>query len=137
MVSGLKPVGKPSTKGILKSFGQNQGIAWSSDSSLWGNQVQKEILTSSGQNQGLAWSSDPSLWGNQLLKRRNWVTWVLWFCPRILNTKGASMEWRNAFPKARPKSCNARSLPRMNHLEFVFLIQYSSAHYGTFNRYFG
>ena len=83
-----------------KSFGQNQGIAWSSDSSLWGNQVQKEILTSSGQNQGLAWSSDPSLWGNQLLKRRNWVTWILLFCPRILNTKGASTEWRNAFPKS-------------------------------------
>ena len=28
----------------LTSFGQNQGIAWSSDSSLWGNQVQKESL---------------------------------------------------------------------------------------------
>ena len=24
------------------SFGQNQGLAWSSDSSLWGNQVQKK-----------------------------------------------------------------------------------------------
>src|SRR6266705_3043121 len=81
-------------KGNLTSFGQNQGLAWSSDSSLWGNQVQKkEILqvldrtkalhgprtqaygetkykkgnlTSFGQNQGLAWSSDSSLCGNQL-----------------------------------------------------------------------
>ena len=26
--------------------------------------------TSFGQNQGLVWSSDPSLWGNQLLKRK-------------------------------------------------------------------
>ena len=27
------------------SFGQNQGIAWSSDSNLWGNQLLKEILS--------------------------------------------------------------------------------------------
>ena len=38
MVLGLKPLGKRSTKKII-SFGQNQGLAWSSDSSLWGNQV--------------------------------------------------------------------------------------------------
>ena len=38
MVLGLKPMGKPSTQ---KSFGQIQGLAWSSDSSLWGNQVHK------------------------------------------------------------------------------------------------
>ena len=48
--------------------GQNQGLAWSSDSSLWGNQVQKIKITSIGQNQGLVWSSDPSLWGNQVQK---------------------------------------------------------------------
>ena len=53
------------------SFGQNQGLAWSSDSSLWGNQVLKRKTTSFGQNQGLAWSSDSSLWGNQLLKRKH------------------------------------------------------------------
>ena len=53
----------------LTSFGQNQGLAWSSDSSLWGNQVQNRNLTSFGQNQGLAWSSDSSLWGNQVLKK--------------------------------------------------------------------
>ena len=75
------------------SFGQNQGIAWSSDSNLWGNQLLKENLSldrikvlhgpriqtygetnylkkilSFGQNQGIAWSSDSNLWGNQLLK---------------------------------------------------------------------
>ena len=39
MVLGLKPIGKPITK--ISSFGQNQGIAWSSDSNLWGNQLLK------------------------------------------------------------------------------------------------
>ena len=29
---------------IITSFGQNQGLVWSSDSSLWGNQVQKFLL---------------------------------------------------------------------------------------------
>ena len=42
MVLGLKPMGKPSTGEKIKSFGQNQGLAWSSDSSLWGNQVQEK-----------------------------------------------------------------------------------------------
>ena len=41
MVLGLKHMGKPSTKiFIITSFGQNQGLVWSSDLSLWGNQVQ-------------------------------------------------------------------------------------------------
>ena len=45
MVLGLKPMGKPSTKiPIITSFGQNQGLVWSSDSSLWGSQVQKFLL---------------------------------------------------------------------------------------------
>ena len=34
------------------SFGQNQGIAWSSDSNLWKNQLLKKNL-SFGQNQGI------------------------------------------------------------------------------------
>ena len=60
--------------------GQNQGLAWSLDSSLWGNQVQKrKKITSFGQNQGLAWSSDSGLWGNQLLVRKNYITWTLGF----------------------------------------------------------
>ena len=53
-------------KKIINS-GQNQRIAWSSDSNLWGNQLFKENL-SFGQNQGIAWSSNSNLWGNQLLK---------------------------------------------------------------------
>uniref|UniRef100_A0A7N2MHA8 Reverse transcriptase zinc-binding domain-containing protein n=1 Tax=Quercus lobata TaxID=97700 RepID=A0A7N2MHA8_QUELO len=35
----------------LISFGQNQGLAWSSDSNLWGNQVQEMKIKSFGQNQ--------------------------------------------------------------------------------------
>ena len=53
------------------SFGQNQDLVWSSNSSIWGNQLLKRKNTSFGQNQGLVWSSDSSLWGNQLLKRKN------------------------------------------------------------------
>ena len=39
MVLRLKLMGKPTTSGKNLSFGQNQGIAWSSDSNLWGNQL--------------------------------------------------------------------------------------------------
>ena len=39
MVLGLKPMEKPTTWMRKLSFGQNQGIVWSSDSSLWGNQL--------------------------------------------------------------------------------------------------
>ena len=39
MVFGFKPMRKPTT--YKSSFGQNQGIAWSSDSNLWGNQLLK------------------------------------------------------------------------------------------------
>ena len=60
----------------LTSFGQNQGLAWSSDSNLWGNQVQKRNLKSFGQNQGLAWSSDSSLWGNQVQKQKSYKFWT-------------------------------------------------------------
>ena len=45
IVLGLKPMGKPSTKTLIfTSSGQNQGLVWSSDSSLWGNQAQKFLL---------------------------------------------------------------------------------------------
>ena len=52
------------------SFGQNQGLVWSSDSSLWENQLLERKHTSFGQNQGLVWSFDPSLWGNQQLTHK-------------------------------------------------------------------
>ena len=37
MVFGPEPVGKPTTYEENRSFGQNHGLVWSSDSSLWGN----------------------------------------------------------------------------------------------------
>ena len=46
MVLGLKPLGKPDTsddKTRKLGTGQNQGIAWSSDSSLWENQILQMI----------------------------------------------------------------------------------------------
>ena len=49
------------------NFEENQGIAWSSDSNLWGNQLLKKNL-SFGLNKDIAWSSNSNLWGNQLLK---------------------------------------------------------------------
>ena len=49
MVLGLKPIGKPTTLRKTISYGQNQDLAWSSDSNLWGNQLLKENL-SFGQN---------------------------------------------------------------------------------------
>ena len=53
MVLGLKPMGKLVTKKNI-SVGQNQGIAWFSDSNPWGNKLlQKESVR---QNQGIAWS---------------------------------------------------------------------------------
>ena len=39
MILGLKPMAKPTTLRKTISFGQNQGLAWSSDSNLWGNQL--------------------------------------------------------------------------------------------------
>ena len=37
MVLGLKPMGKLLTLDKYLSVRQNQGLAWSSDSNLWGN----------------------------------------------------------------------------------------------------
>ena len=90
MVLRLKYMGKPTTLRKTISIGQNQGLVWSSDSNLWGNQLLEEnnkfwteprscmVLglkpmgkpttlrkaISFGQSQGLAWSSDSNLWGN-------------------------------------------------------------------------
>ena len=66
MVLELKPMEKTTTWMRKLSFGQKQGIAWSSDSNLWGNQLLKNL--SFGQDQDIAWSLDSNLWENQLLK---------------------------------------------------------------------
>ena len=44
----------------IMGFGQNQGIAWTSDSNLWGNQLLEENL-GFGKDQGIAWSSESDL----------------------------------------------------------------------------
>ena len=72
MVLGLKPVGKLVTSKKNLSVRQNQGLAWSSDSNLWGKLVTSKnnliVISKKNlsvrQNQGLAWSSDSNLWGN-------------------------------------------------------------------------
>ena len=77
---GLRPTprnnrcrGQPPARQLVRYLRKrdklNQGLVWSSDSSLWRNQLKKKIITSFGQNQGLVWSSDSSLWGNQLKKK--------------------------------------------------------------------
>ena len=42
MVLGLKPMGKLITLDKYISVRQNQGLAWSSDSNLWGNMLLEE-----------------------------------------------------------------------------------------------
>ena len=69
MVLRLKPMGKLATTKKYLSTRQNQGLAWSSDSNLWGNQLPPRKNLSTRQNQGLAQSSDSNLWGNQLLSK--------------------------------------------------------------------
>ena len=67
----------------ILSFEQNQGIVWSSDSNLWGNQLLKGNL-SFGQNQCIVWSSDLNLWGNQLFKKNS----KFWTEPRYCMVLG-------------------------------------------------
>ena len=69
MVLGLKLMGKLTTRDKYLSVRQNQGIAWSSNSNLWENQLLKKL--GFGQNQGIAWSSDSNLWRNQPLKENS------------------------------------------------------------------
>ena len=42
MVLGLKLIGKPSTQKKITSFGQNQGLVWSSDSTYGETKYSKE-----------------------------------------------------------------------------------------------
>ena len=89
MVLGLKPMGKPSTEKNI-SLGQNPGLVWSSDSSLWGNQEHKRKGISLKQNPGFAKSSDSGFLENQLLGWRS-------FSAQILKKVKASVSrrWRN------------------------------------------
>ena len=63
MVLGLKPLGKPATSDKKLSVRQNLGIAWSKGLRPTEKPFPHE-LPSARKNQGLAWSSDSNLWGN-------------------------------------------------------------------------
>ena len=78
----------------LTSFGQNQGLAWSSDSSLWGNQVHKNSykfwteprpcmvlrLKPMGKPNTMAYKPQDPSEGNSLLTSRvnPLIAWVPW-----------------------------------------------------------
>ena len=69
MVLGPKPLGKPTTYKAIQVLDRTKALYGPrTQASGETNYLQKN--TSFGQNQGLAWSSDPSLWGNQLLTEK-------------------------------------------------------------------
>ena len=70
MVLGLKPMGKPSTQEKLQVLDGTKILHGPRTQSYGETQYLKEELTSFGQNQGLAWFTDSGLWGNQLLKEK-------------------------------------------------------------------
>ena len=72
MVFGLKLMGKPTTLRRYK-FWTEPRSCMVLDSNLWGHQLLQENV-SFGQNQGLAWSSNSNLWENQLLKKAKFWT---------------------------------------------------------------
>ena len=65
MVLGLKPMGKPSTKEKSKVLDRTKALH-GPRTQTYGETKYKRKIKSFGQNQGLAWSSDSSLWGNQV-----------------------------------------------------------------------
>ena len=65
MVHRLNPMGKPSTKKEILQVLDRTKALHGPRTQAYGNQVREKII-SFGQNQGLAWSTDSSLWGNQV-----------------------------------------------------------------------
>ena len=71
MVLGLKSMGKPSTKEKKSQVLDRTKALHGPRTQAYGEtKYIEEKTTSFGQNQGLVWSSDLSLWGNQLLRRK-------------------------------------------------------------------
>ena len=66
MVLGLKPMGKPSTKKDLSQVLDRTKALHGPRTQAYGETKYIKKILSFGQNQGLAWSSDSSLWGNQV-----------------------------------------------------------------------
>ena len=72
MVLGFKPMGKPSTKNFLLQVLDRTKALYGPRTQAYGEtNYLKEINTSFGQNQGIVWSSDSNLWENQLPERKN------------------------------------------------------------------
>src|SRR6266702_466581 len=77
MILGLKPMGKPSTKKkISQVLDRTKALHGPRTQAYGETKYKKENITSFGQNQGLAWSSDSSLWGNQVQKRKHHKFWT-------------------------------------------------------------
>ena len=71
MVLGLKPMGKPTTqKKKLRVLDRTKALYGPRTQAYGETNYLEEKTTSFGQNQGLVWSSDSNLWGNQLLRRK-------------------------------------------------------------------
>ena len=68
MVLGLKPMGKPSTEETLQVLDRTKAL-YGPRTQAYGETKYRRKITSFGQNQGLVWSSDSSLWGNQVHKK--------------------------------------------------------------------
>ena len=66
MVLGLKPMGKPTT--YKNQVLDRTRVLHGPRTQTYGETNYLEEKLSFGQNQGIAWSSDSNLWGNQLLK---------------------------------------------------------------------
>ena len=65
MVLGLKPIGKPTTWEKTKVLDRT-GALYGPQTQVFGETNYWRINKDFGQNQGIVWSSDSSLWGNQL-----------------------------------------------------------------------
>ena len=65
MVLGLKPMGKPTTLEKTKVLDRTRAL-YGPRTQAYGETNYLRINKGFGQNQGIVWSSDSSLWGNQL-----------------------------------------------------------------------
>src|SRR6266567_2806342 len=74
MVPGLKPKGKPSTREISKVLDRTK-VLHGPRTQACGETKYKKKIKSLGQNQGLEWSPDSSLRGNQVQEKsqKSWT----------------------------------------------------------------
>ena len=70
MVFGLKPMGKLVTSKNIQVLDRTK-VLHGPRTQTYGETNYLKTILSFGQNQGIAWSSDSNLWGNQLLKENS------------------------------------------------------------------